>query len=274
MSSLTENEALGIKQARDLLSQNKPKEAQQLLRLLLNRNSRNADAWYWVNFTFNDLDKRKDALYRAVRVNPEFAEAQKLLQELDMPSPVEFPDELLPDQPVVDEIGDLDFPVVKHTPASTVNSFDNIDIDFPVIKRAPVSTANPVDNLDFDFPVSQHLRPSAVTRPASAIPSFSTLLPAIDKAKLQQVVTRSVPSSLIRFLKAQIADPFKLVLLIVYGLALIIFTIPALWLTITLLALAYTPQQPDMLITLDLWLTRFAGWLKQVGQWLKLKLNS
>jgi tetratricopeptide (TPR) repeat protein len=63
-----------------LLQQNQKAQAREVLKALLEQDERNADAWYLMGLTIAEPTRRRAAFMKALRINPNHAQARQALQ--------------------------------------------------------------------------------------------------------------------------------------------------------------------------------------------------
>jgi Tol biopolymer transport system component len=104
MSEMTDPQ-LSLGQIQELIKSGKLQEAQAALKQFLKLNPNNADAWYMVSLTTNNVERQTQVLERALKINPQHSPSLKRLASLQGSTQESnsFPDQITPSQPIQPE---------------------------------------------------------------------------------------------------------------------------------------------------------------------------
>lgn len=226
------DDAIMIAEAKESLAQGRRKAAYETLQALLARSPQNAEAWYQLNFTLADPDKRIRALQRSLKANPDHSDALQLYMQLAEPSDGQDFAPVTPQtaeplpQPSLEEI----------TPAARRTA-----IPSPAI----ATELHPASTMEVEA-----LRVVLEAPPAEGSFTRRTMAQASATFATVRGGTVSFVSGMFGFLKAQFRHPIKFVLLLIWLGFLIGYTRLTFWVTIFTLALLYERQRPDVWQTL------------------------
>ncbi len=191
-----------LQQAYRLIREGKKSEAVRLLLPIVRAEPRNADAWWLLANALEDPDKQRRAVERVIKLRPDDARAQKLLDRLQ--------------PPLEDPFAEVDFDHFDASaPVSAAEPADEDD-EFPpeaVVTGTPISAAEPADE-DDEFPPEASVSGIEAGAPvASSIRTAEHEFPPVDAYEpFDEVPLEPVARGRVRVHRSRGANPITLVL--------------------------------------------------------------